>query len=757
MHTINVQTQNKKFKTSRSLFGIFFEDISRAGDGGLYAELLRNRAFEDSIIPEGCSYNSESQEITTSIGWKTSFQNADKIPSWDANEDVLMHMSYSDTLNANRKTCLKIDYRKKGSSIYNSGFHGINVVKDEGYSFYMFAKSSVPNFKVTVSLRGKSNEVYSSYDFLVDSGEYKKYNCIFLSNSSDGDANFHITAESEGELTIGFTSLFPQNTFNKRLNGVRPDLAQRLKDLSPQFLRFPGGCIVEGFNKESIMRFKNTIGPVWERPSHWLLWNYRTTNGLGFHEYLQLCEDLDVDALYVVNCGMSCQGRGPEYFTQDELDELLRDIFNAIEYATSNKESYWGLKRATNGHPQPFNLKYIEIGNENYGEIYQKNYLYIYNALKNKYPHLLFIANQHRETVTLPADIIDEHYYSDVDFFASNHDLYDSYDRKGPKVYVGEYAVTTGANGGNLKAALGEAAYLTGIERNQDVVTMTSYAPLFANRNHMNWSPNLILFDKSMSYVIPTYYMLKIFCENIGDYVVDYLLTTQGYSQSRKGGPGFFNTCKGDMFRNVTINSSPCDNFYDTTNRFKMDDTTSHLPWDNKYFRIFGVADLRNYTVEMEAKPADSKNISISFWNDLNSKSYFDWKIEGSKSKIIQWNGFSRLFLDEKDGIVIKEDDFNKMKIVLMEDTYKCYLNGELIHNSMLKKSPIITASTAIDAVKNEAIIKIVNLSSKAEDVQVTLDVKTGDTASVILLTSDSEEDVNSFEEEKVKPKTIKI
>lgn len=275
----------------------------------------------------------------------------------------------------------------------------------------------------------------------------------------------------------------PDNTYMG--HGLRTDLVEKLKGMSPKFMCFPGGCIVEGTTPSTAMRFRDTVGPAWERPSKLFVWHYRSTLGLGFHEYLQLREDLGMEPLYVCNCGMTCQGRKSVLLEGEALDEMVQDTLDAIEYAIGSKESKWGRLRASMGHPEPFKMTYLEIGNENWGPDYEKRYNMIYKKVKELYPQIKTIANEHVEKNGCPAECVDEHFYNTTEFFAERVNYYDDYDRKGPKIFVGEVAVNDYM--GQLYAALGEAAFLMGIEKNQDIVTLASYAPLFENVNYRAW------------------------------------------------------------------------------------------------------------------------------------------------------------------------------------------------------------------------------------------------------------------------------
>lgn len=528
MSKLKIKTKERRFETARDLYGIFFEDINRAGDGGLYPEMLRNRSFEDSVLPEGYIQQEDGIHVKTVSGWLDEFCNGEglcrwvkdnnisetEIPAWYTH-NAKMELELTDTLNEHRDAALRVQFEKDGS-LTNTGYCGISVKAGESYSLYLFAKAKEEiGLDVAIEYQGK---VLTGNSLVVSGQEYTRYDMKLTAAEDCHEAQLTISCKEGGEILLGFISLMPDNTYMG--HGLRTDLVEKLKGMSPKFMRFPGGCIVEGTTPSTAMRFRDTVGPAWERPSKLFLWHYRSTLGLGFHEYLQLCEDLGMEPMYVCNCGMTCQGRKSVLLEGEALDEMVQDTLDAIEYAIGSKESKWGRLRASMGHPEPFKMTYLEIGNENWGPDYEKRYNMIYKKVKELYPQIKTIANEHVEKNGCPAECVDEHFYNTTEFFAEHVNYYDDYDRKGPKIFVGEVAVNEGNYMGQLYAALGEAAFLMGIEKNQDIVTLASYAPLFENVNYRAWYPNLIRFNNHQSLGIPTYYVWKMFGQNRGEYVV---------------------------------------------------------------------------------------------------------------------------------------------------------------------------------------------------------------------------------------------
>jgi alpha-L-arabinofuranosidase len=494
-----VQADQPGVKISPALYGLFFEEINFAGDGGLYGELLRNRNFEES-----------ASEPTF---WSLVLQDG------AAGRTTVEDRGASESFNRHHLK-LAADPNSKGRvGVANDGYWGVPVKKDAHYKFTIIASSAdVPALRA--SLENRAGAVYAEQSIaLAKSGiaDASSQEVELVSSGTDPNARLVLSFEGAGSVTIDYASLFPLDTFKKRINGLRPELAERLAALKPSFVRFPGGCWVEGDTMATASRWKRTIGPL---PARWTqanLWGYKSPNGLGYHEYLQMCEDLGADALFVVNCGMSHHDVVP----MDQMGEYVQDALDAIEYAVGAADSTWGKRRAEAGHPAPFNLRYVEIGNENGGPAYNERYALIYDAIKAKYPQIQTVACLwNGRPNSRPIDILDEHYYDTPQFFFRNANRYDTYDRKGPKIYVGEYAVTRGSGAGNLISAVGEAAFMTGMERNSDVVTMSSYAPLFTHVEGKRWNPDLINFDNVRSYGTPSYHVQQMFASNKGDIVL---------------------------------------------------------------------------------------------------------------------------------------------------------------------------------------------------------------------------------------------
>lgn len=503
---INVREGRNNVEVSPNLYGIFYEDINHAADGGLYAELIRNRSFEDD----------------------------DSISAWSIKDGKVtsMRLVHSGLLNGAQRSALQLEVSaspKSSATLVSKGFWGINAVKGRIYRLSFWAKGDFRGKLKARLSNAATGEVYAETRIRKSvSGEWKKYTATLTAGKDDGKAQFEIVADGKGQILLDMVSLFPP-TYKNRKNGCRQDLAEMLEGLHPKFIRFPGGCFVEGKKSpENAFRWERTIGPVEERQGHMNVnWNYRTTDGMGFHEYLQLAEDLKAKPLYVVNIGIWHGG----YTPVDSLQPWIDECINALEYANGPVTSKYGALRAKNGYPEPFNIEYLEIGNENnqldpaaQSNRYYERFKKFKDAVPAKYPQMHLIGNvvawaddNPMWRSDEPVELLDEHYYRDGKWFADNFHKYDSYQRGKANIYVGEYAVTKDfGKTGSLYAALGEAVFMMGMENNSDIVRMASYAPIFANVNDMRWAPDMIQFDSEKAFGTPSYYIQKMMANNVG-------------------------------------------------------------------------------------------------------------------------------------------------------------------------------------------------------------------------------------------------
>jgi alpha-L-arabinofuranosidase len=534
---ITIDGSAPRVAVSPELYGIFYEEINHAGEGGLYAEMVQNRDFEASTPEPGWTIDGDF--AVSPVGWRIAKWFKTDTPAWsyvaEGAAKGSMQLDSVNPLNERNPHSLKLTVTEIGDrcGIANSGFWGMNVKKNEWYDATFFARGENDRgIGLIFSLETEDGKKVCARTTLpeigrggigrpVEGSQWSQYTVSLHANDSDPHCRLVISPIEPGTLWFDCVSLFPRKTFKNRPNGLRPDLAQMLVDLHPGFLRFPGGCVVEGVTEHNRIRWRDSIGDISQRQGGFDLWGYYATYGLGFHEFLQLAEELGAAPMYVINSGMTCQSnsRRPAQVASDEdLPRYVQDSLDALEYAMGPTTSELGAMRAANGHPQPFNIKYVEIGNENRGPDYQKHYKIFYDAIKAKWPQVITIADTRMPD--MPIEFVDDHFYVNPARFFNMASYYDKTDRNAFKIYVGEYAVNNGVGAGNLLGALSEAVFMLNMEKNSDVVKMCSYAPLFENVNDRRWAVNLIRFDSSRVVGRSSYQVQKLFGANKPDYVL---------------------------------------------------------------------------------------------------------------------------------------------------------------------------------------------------------------------------------------------
>ena len=541
-HTFDVNTKKVGAAVQPTMYGIFFEDINYAADGGLYGELVKNRSFE---FPDAL------------MGWKAfgKFEVKNDGPFERCPHYVVLNYSgHNDT----------------ATGLQNEGYFGIGIEKDEEYRFTVWAKTVSGDANVEVSLVDEStmeeHQEFATAELKVSGNEWKKYELILKSPKTVQKANLRLLLKGKNGVALEHVSLFPKHTFKDRENGMRRDLAQTLYDLHPGVFRFPGGCIVEGSSLDQRYQWKNSIGPVENRPlngNRWLsTFNYRLfpdyyqSYGLGFYEYFLLSEDIGAEPLPVLNVGMACQFQNPNdpsaHVAVKDLQPYIQDCLDLIEFANGDVNTTWGKKRAEMGHPAPFNLKFLAVGNEQWDDLYYERLRPFVKAIKAKYPNIKLIGTSGPDSEgemfekgwkamkELKADLVDEHFYRDEHWFLSHGLRYEGYDRKGPKVFAGEYACHgKGKKWNHFETSLYEAAFMTDLERNADVVDMATYAPLFAHVDGWQWRPDMIWYDNTRMFKSVSYYVQQMYACNKGTNVLP--LTMNGKSVAgQEGQDGLF-------------------------------------------------------------------------------------------------------------------------------------------------------------------------------------------------------------------------
>ncbi len=762
--TIDIDALQRGPNVSPMLYGIFYEDINHAADGGIYAELIRNRSFED-----GPAYGAPADMQ----GWTTRTTNPSQITA-----RLIQPDRKTPLLNTVQHNALELDIKASATQpacLVNEGFWGINAVQGRTYKLTFWARNLKYQGSVKAMLCSKDgSQTYAETVVngfpVTKSKDWTKYEATLKADYNDPQAQFALVFDGTGQVQLDVISLFPP-TFKNRENGMRPDLANMLWQLHPKFMRFPGGCFVEGQESpDNAFLWERTIGPIEEREGHWNVnWGYRTTDGLGYHEYLQLAEDLGAKPLYVVNVGIWHGGVTPYDSIQPWIDECL----NALEYANGPVTSKYGAMRARNGHPEPFGIEYLEIGNENnqpdprqQSDHYYERYEQFYNAIRAKYPDMKIIGNvvswgddNPKWNSTLPVDLLDEHYYRSPDWFAAAFHKYDTYDRRGPKVYVGEYAVTNGyGNLGNMNAALGEAVYMMGMENNSDVVELASYAPIFVNENDARWRPDMVRFSSSRVMGTPSYYVQQLMPQHIGTQVVK-VSQTDPY--------------KGKVFKPLTPGKSRVG--YGTWNTQASFTHMDPLPKSGQPEYITGnwtvntdgsvsqtgngeqciamcksVIDSDHYTVKCRARKDSGAEGFIIVFNYVDEHNYCWVNFGGwtnSQHAIEQISNGGKLLTASKRGRV-QTGRWYDVTLQVAGDSVKAWLDQELIFDTVLKHDDTkgIFSSATINDATGELIVKVVNTGDEATTASLNLKNFTPAGARVIRLAANDGLEENTLD-----------
>ena len=536
-HNIQVDVKKPASPIQKTMYGIFFEDINYGADGGLYAEMVKNRSFD---FPQSL------------LGW-TSFGKVevrtDGAPF--PNNPHYVRLAYA-------------GHTDKQTGLDNEGFFGVAVKENETYKFSVWARlPQGDKSSIRVEFIDPNSAVIGSEKLTIDSKEWKKYSITIKANKTEAKGKLRIFLTSKTSLDLEHVSLFPSDTWKGRENGLRKDLAQALYDLHPGVFRFPGGCIVEGTDLETRYQWKNSVGQVENRKLNENRWQYTfphrffpdyyQTYGMGFFEFFQLSEDIGAEPLPVISCGLSCQFQNhsdKDHVAVKDLEPYIQDALDLIEFANGDVTTKWGKLRADMGHPAPFNLKMMAVGNEQWGTLYPEHLAPFIKAIRAKYPTFKIIGTSGPdsegdkfeylwpEMKKLKVDLVDEHFYRSEKWFLDGAARYDKYDRKGPKVFAGEYACHPKNRKNNFESALCEAAFMTGFERNADVVYQCTYAPLFAHVQGWQWRPDLIWFDNLKSVRSVNYYVQQLY----GTYVGTNVLTTSENKAPLTGQDGIYAT-----------------------------------------------------------------------------------------------------------------------------------------------------------------------------------------------------------------------
>lgn len=746
---VNVDTHSTK-TVSPDLYGIFFEDINNAADGGIYAELIRNRSFED-----------DNKEI----------------PTWSVC-GASHKLVTKGLLNKVQGHALELTFAgKQLQTLTNDGFWGINAVQGRPYKLSLWIKGKYNGTVKAqlVSADGKTVLAETPVNGKV-TGKWQKLTAEMKSAGNDSKAKFQLVFNGKGTVTLDVVSLFPP-TFKNRPNGLRPDLAEMLYNLHPKFVRFPGGCFVEGQESPAnAFHWEKTIGPIEEREGHKNVnWGYRTTDGIGFDEYLQMAEDFGAKPLYVVNVGLWHGGKTPVDSLQPWIDETL----NALEYANGDVTTKYGALRAKNGHPAPYNIEYLEIGNENnqpdpalQSDHYYERFKKFKDAILAKYPKMHLIGNvvawgddNPKWGSEEPVELLDEHYYRNPSWFTNAFHKYDSYERGKHGIYVGEYAVTQGfGNMGSLEAALGEGVYMMGMENNSDVVKMASYAPIFANLNRRVWAPDMIQFVSDRVFGTPSYYVQNVMFNNIGDKVLNVTVDNPySYDVDYKLKPEICQVGVGTWATQCSFKDASLTDNGKTLTGETVKDINIKGDWteangelsqtsnEDATIRLNPVRfNAQNYTYKVRARKNSGDEGFLIIFNYVDPKNYCWLNIGGWGNT---QHGIEQIVNGGKGQMAIASGHVETGKWYDVElnvkgDSVYAKLDGKQIFATRLKPNvtPGFFATATKDSKTGEIILKIANTNIEGTTAKISLDGKTIKNAKLIRLTAKNGSEENDID-----------
>ncbi len=730
--TLRVDASERSYPLG-DLYGIFFEDINHAADGGLYAELVQNRAFE--FLPVD---NREYHALTA---------------YYAVGENTRITIEESEPLSQKNPHYAVVEVEGGIGGIGNEGFHGIPLKAGEDYTFSVYAKCrKQTKLTVTVRLADKDGNLLAQGRLAVGTA-WHQHRLMLHSAKDCVDAVLELVAEGNCTFCIDMLSLFPSATYKHRMNGMRNDIAEAIAELKPKFMRFPGGCLVHdgSLNREdrdALYFWKNTVGPLWERAARRNNWGYNQTLGLGYYEYFLFCEDIGAEPLPVLPAAYNPHRH--EAVPLEELDAWIQDALDLIEFANGNDMTGWGRVRAELGHPKSFRLKYLAIGNEELFAPFIERFPYFRNAIKEKYPDIQVISSvgpfadgedfdwMWEEAEKAQADLVDEHYYMAPEWMLKHSHRYDSYKRSGPKVFLGEYA----SLGNRFKNALAEAAYMTGFEQNADKVSLACYAPLLCHKDYVNWRPDLIWFDQTRVIKTANYYVQKLFMNYQGAYHLSSVLEGGSFEKQPlpdiSGQFHFESENEEVIFHHICVNG--------------MEVGTDVIFRKGKQPMLFLQPEEGHLTLDFEfTKTAGKRQLMVVFGK--NESGYYKWEIGGWANDMScigkSYEGSYGLLTVGKS-ITLEENRRYHASLVLDGRTILAKVDGEIYHSYTEPETVIEPLYHCASIEENGKIyIKAVNVKAESVSTEFSVEGAKNTFRQVVwhLLASDDLKAENTFEE----------
>ncbi|MGC4073924.1 MAG: alpha-L-arabinofuranosidase C-terminal domain-containing protein [Nibricoccus sp.] len=786
--SITIDLQKKGAEVAPSMYGVFFEEINHAGDGGLYAELVQNRSFEEREIPKGFRVEGtrlipppvkyhltgEVRQIEDKLKW-----NMEPVRGWAlevqnpsaASMELTKDRPRFDTAPNNLEIAIKD--ASDTVSVVNEGYWGMGLEAGNDYLLRTIIRVS-DDYKGTVKARLLSAEGKKLAECVLDvtaKNTWQDIRAKLTPSKRDARAKLALVFDAPGKVWLDYVSLFPKATFHGRTNGLRKDVAQIIADMKPAFVRWPGGSIVGGITLDTRFKWKETMGDPAERPGEYFTWGYRCSYGFGYLEMLQFCEDIGADAMFVCSVGLGCQYRMGDASPEEDIPSYINECLDAIEYAVGDTSTTWGARRAADGHPAPFRLKYVEVGNEHWGKEYDRRFVMFYDAIKKRYPDLSVIYNgmmfSEKSASKIKADIVDPHMYETAEGFYRSNAIYDNHPRGKYQVYLGEYACNFGVGAGNMSAALSEAAFIGGMERNGDLVTMTSYAPLLENEHDRRWSTNLIWLNSETVIGRSSYYVQKLASLNRPSYNV-WSNFTQAKPQPAPitvGVLGLGSLGAQVEFKDVKVTENGKVAFQGvpkggvTIGNWKnKDGLLAYEPAEKRGAYFFDNIRSNNFTLECKARKISGKDGFILYYGgDEKGEAGYMVNIAGGNniSTYVQRIENSATVSSRVPHSLSAENWYNLVLSVTPNEV-KLYVDGKLLLTHKPETIPLQFLASGYDDSTNELVLKVVNGSAYKfpTNIQLKGASKIEPTGKVTSLSATSETEENSFKEpQKIFPK----
>lgn len=767
---ISVEADGLTIPVNPELYGLTVEEINHGVDGGIYAELIQNRSFEDGVPPLNCPYDPVRRVLTTPNGWSIPFIRPDSVPGWHKlSVGTYLYPDTKELINDKNKRSLMVAVTASQETgpggVAAEGYAGIPVRAGEMYDFSFYLKgASVMPKTIQVTLTDSLGTTSISNVFRVSSTyEWKKYKHTFTATKSTDKAMLTITTDTSAVFWLDVVSLFPQNTWKGRPNGLRPELMELIAELNPSFVRFPGGSFVEGYTAGTYPVWRETVGDISTRKHFWNIYAYGTTNGMGYHEYLQMCEDLKADPIYVINSGVTSQSRRPRYEDITAMDKLVQDALDAIAYAVEPADSTFGAMRASHGHPQPFDLKYVEIGSENYGQEYAKRFALFKKAINEKFPAITVISSS-----VIPGKMrnewADNHFYSREAFLIGNYNRYAPvrYTRRSSSVFIGEFGLTDAQTKGSLRGAIGEACFLIGLENSQDMVKRLAYSPVAGNVNFMQHRQSLLLIDGGKVVATPSYYLLKMLANNRGDEVLKTNVQTYERPQIILGRPGIEMFDNSFDIRNVKIDNKSVTEARVMSGGWKVDNGVLVSDANRWNYILAGDSTVFNYTFSADiCRTKGSGQIQLRVRDNGLPDEQSDFVAVTIGSGICEFyrqSGGVKDTLRTPVNYPFQNNRWYRLKIACLNEQISCFVNDTLVHQAIVPSLPSLVSVATFDKKNNVIILKVANTTQHEEKTELNISgMGVKNTAEVIELVGSPTERNTFANPETIVPKSREI